>query len=212
MQISLNPTSHVLFIGDSITDCGRVSLLRPLGDGFVSLIGRRLKKMIPSCRITNRGVSGDRVADMASRWKEDCIEVKPTTVSILIGINDTWRKYDQGMETSVEEFEEHIRDTLNRTVTGLGADLVICEPFLLPMSDEQKLWSIDLNPKRRLLRGLAEEYGAVFVPLHEKFLKATAISGASMLVTDGVHPTRKGHELIASAWLEKVADEVCAYS
>jgi acyl-CoA thioesterase I len=212
MPILLSSSSHVLFIGDSITDCGRMSLLRPLGDGYVSLIGRRLKKTVPDCRITNRGVSGDRAVDLAARWKEDCLDIKPTVVSLLVGINDTWRRYDQGQETPIDEFEEHVRDLLNRVVTALGAELVIAEPFLLPMSEEQKLWSLDLNPKRRLLRGLADEYGATFVPLQEEFSKMAATVGAAALVSDGVHPTRKGHELIAGRWLAQVAAQQPAYS
>lgn len=189
-----------------------MSLLRPLGDGYVSLIGRRLKKTVPDCRITNRGVSGDRAVDLAARWKEDCLDIKPTVVSLLVGINDTWRRYDQGLETPIDEFEEHVRDLLNRVVTALGAELVIAEPFLLPMSEEQKLWSLDLNPKRRLLRGLADEYGATFVPLQEEFSKMAATVGAAALVSDGVHPTRKGHELIAGRWLAQVAAQQLAYS
>ena len=212
MSISFSPTTHILFIGDSITDCGRMSLLRPLGDGFAAIIASKMRKKDLKCRITNRGVGGDRAIDLAARWKEDCIDLKPTMVSLLIGINDTWRRYDQGLETTIDQFEEHLRDILNRTVTGLSADLVIAEPFLLPLSEEQKLWSIDLNPKRRLLRGLAEEYGAVFVPLQEKFTEAAVTAGASALVTDGVHPTRKGHDLIAEAWLEGVLSEECVYS
>ena len=212
MPISLDATSHILFIGDSITDRGRLSLLRPLGDGYVAMIASKMRKNDLKCRISNRGVSGDRTIDLAARWKEDCIDLKPTLVSLLIGINDTWRRYDQGLETSIDQFEEHLRDILNRTVTGLGAELVIAEPFLLPLSEEQKLWSIDLNPKRRLLRGLAEEYGAVFIPLQEKFTNEAAVAGAVTLVTDGVHPTRKGHGLIAEAWLERVLREECVYS
>ena len=200
--------SHVLFIGDSITDCGRMSLLRPLGDGFVSIIGSRLKKREIKCRITNRGVGGDRIADMASRWKEDCLDVHPTIISILIGINDTWRRYDNGIETSINAFEEHFHNIIDRTITAFKPELVFCEPFLLPLSDEQKLWHIDLDPKRRMVRGLAQEYGAVFVPLQEAFSAAAAKYGCTTLVTDGVHPTRKGHELIADTWFREVQDDV----
>jgi acyl-CoA thioesterase-1 len=73
------------------------------------------------------------------------------------------------------------------------------------MSDEQKLWHIDLDPKRRIIRGLAAEYGAVFVPLQEIFTKSASKTGIAALVTDGVHPTRKGHELIAETWLREVS-------
>ena len=39
----------------------------------------------------NRGISGNRVRDLRARWQEDCIDLKPDILSILIGINDSWR-------------------------------------------------------------------------------------------------------------------------
>ena len=195
--------THLLFIGDSITACGR-SMLNPLGNGFVANIARELRKSLPKLQISNRGIGGNIIADLARRWKNDCLSLKPSLISILIGINDTWRHYDQGMETTLTDFEEHYRSILDRTVAALNATVIICEPFLLPTSDEQKLWHIDLDPKRRLIKGLAEEYHLQFLPLHSVFQEAVRNVDPLTLTEDGVHPTAEGHKVIADAWLQTI--------
>ncbi|MBN1576331.1 MAG: SGNH/GDSL hydrolase family protein [Chitinispirillaceae bacterium] len=207
MAISITPSSHLLFIGDSITDCGRREKPFSLGDGYVAMVAERLIQLYPKLRITNRGISGNTSIDLVARWKEDGLDLKPSIISILIGINDTWRRYDHGIETGIAAFEENYRSILDRTVVGLRASLILCEPFLLPLTDEQKLWHFDLDPKRRLIRGLADEYKAVFVPLQEAFQKAAATKRASELAEDGVHPTEAGHQLIAETWLKAVGRE-----
>ena len=63
-------------------------------------------------KILNRGISGDKVIDLKKRWEEDCLELNPDVVSILIGINDVWRIMDDGLEDTEEnlrEFEENYR-------------------------------------------------------------------------------------------------------
>lgn len=207
MHIPISSSSHLLFIGDSITDCGRCDKPFFLGDGYVGMVAERLKQLYPKLRITNRGVSGNTSIDLVARWKEDCLDLKPSIVSILVGINDTWRKYDHGIGTDISAFEENYRSLLDRTEVGLKASLILCEPFLLPLSDDQKLWHFDLDPKRRLIKGLADEYGAVFVPLQETFLNAATTGRASDLASDGVHPTQAGHRLIAETWLKAVGGE-----
>ena len=207
MALSLLPDSHILFIGDSITDCGRSEKPNSLGNGYVARTAAELRQLYPKMRITNRGVGGNTSIDLVARWKEDCLDLKPSIVSILIGINDTWRRYDHNIITEITAFEQNYRAILDRTVVGPDAELVLCEPFLLPLTDDQKLWHFDLDPKRRLVRGLADEYGAVFVALQEAFLQAAATGSAADLVSDGVHPTDAGHALIAQTWLKAVGGE-----
>ncbi|MCX7726561.1 MAG: SGNH/GDSL hydrolase family protein [Chitinispirillaceae bacterium] len=203
MAIKISKNTHILFIGDSITDCNRSSSNK-LGNGYVSIINNELSKRYPSIKITNRGVSGDTIKELAARWKEDCIDLKPDIISILIGINDTWQKYLNGVETPIETFEEYYRNILDKAVVALNPAIVLCEPFLLPLNDEQKLWHLDLDPKRRLIKGLSIEYNAIFVPLQEIFKRKSEEVGVTSLVTDGIHPTPKGHKLIAEMWIRAV--------
>ncbi|MEK6765325.1 MAG: GDSL-type esterase/lipase family protein [Planctomycetota bacterium] len=79
----------ILFQGDSITDCGR-NREDPnnLGGGYVRLLTAMLPDKYPKheFKYINRGVSGDKVRDLACRWDKDCISLQPDWLSILIGI------------------------------------------------------------------------------------------------------------------------------
>jgi len=197
----------VLFQGDSITDCGRLrEQPGDLGRGYAMIAAARLAAGHPELRVRflNRGISGNRAIDLVERWKADCIDLKPDWVSILIGINDAWRWMDSGEKTPVERFEASYRRILEATRKELGARLVICEPFLLPVPKDLVRWREDLDPKIQVCRKLAREFGAVYVPFDGLFAAATSRREAEFWASDGVHPSEAGHALMAQAWLEEV--------
>lgn len=194
----------ILFQGDSITDAGRdYSDYGSLGHGYPLLIAGRLGHRYPEKNLTilNRGSSGNRAVDLQERWDADCIALKPTIVSIYIGINDTWRRYDNGSVTTSQQFESSYRDLLERTTKSLDARLVLVEPFVLPHPEDRKGWREDLDPKIQVVRQLAREFGALLVPLDGLFAAACSKAEPSYWAGDGVHPSPAGHELIADAWL-----------
>lgn len=194
----------ILFQGDSITDAGRdYSDYGSLGHGYPLLIAGRLGHRYPEKNLTvlNRGISGNRAVDLQERWNEDCLALKPTVVSIYIGINDTWRRYDNGSVTTSQQFESSYRDLLERTTKSLDARLVLVEPFVLPHPEDRKGWREDLDPKIQVVRQLAREFGALLVPLDGLFAAACSKAEPSYWAGDGVHPSPAGHELIADAWL-----------
>lgn len=191
-----------VFIGDSVTDCGRDrSDSTSLGDGYVA----RIAAARPDLDIVNRGVSGDRVRDLRARWQADCLAWEPELVSIYIGINDTWRRYDSDDPTSAEEFEVDYLAILDQ-LAGLASlrRLVIVEPFVLPVEPGQERWREDLDPKLAVVRKLAKNYAATVVPLDTELTAAAAGAGAAALAADGVHPTARGHQLIAESWQRAV--------
>ncbi len=53
--------------------------------------------------IFNRGISGDKVIDLKNRWDQDCLELNPDVVSILIGINDVGLTIDTGLEETEKD-------------------------------------------------------------------------------------------------------------
>ncbi len=197
----------VLFQGDSITDAGRDRHNdADLGWGYAALIAAWFSAAWPEKRVrfVNRGISGNRAKDLLARWSSDCLALKPNLVSILIGINDTWRRYDSNDPTSVEEFAASYRAILTQTREQLAARLVICEPFLLPVPDDRRAWRVDLDPKIAAVRELAREFGAVYIPLDGLFAQASTRREPAFWAADGVHPTLAGHALIAQAWLKAV--------
>lgn len=203
----LKENDTILFIGDSITDYGRgrgEDLF--LGAGYPPVIAARLLQKYPEYgfRFINRGTSGDRVCDLQKRWKEDCLDFHPTVVSVLIGINDTWRRYDSNDPTPVEKFEEGYRDILTQVREQLGARIVIMEPYVLPTQKDRLAWREDLDPKIQAIRQLAAEFADAYVPLDGLFTAASFRADMTVWLPDGVHPSNAGHGLIAQAWIEAV--------
>lgn len=197
----------VLFQGDSITDCNRSrENLSCMGFGYAMFIASRYLAKHPEYPVEfiNRGISGDRCCDLKARWDDDCIEVLPDLVSILIGINDVGRRYNCNEPTSVELFADIYHDILTKTVERTEAGLVLMEPFVLPISDEHNRWREDLDPKIQVVRALAREFNAALIPLDGLFAQAVTRREPKFWSADGVHPTFEGHALIAQAWLDAV--------
>jgi len=195
----------ILFTGDSITDCGRDRAnAGHLGFGYAFFIASRLQALLaaPDLKIYNRGISGNRVRDLLGRVDADLISLKPSVVSILIGINDTWRCYDSNNPTGADAFEKDYRTLLEKIRDHLDARVILLEPFLLHVPADRYAWREDLNPKIDVTRKLAVEFEAELLPLDGIFAQEAAQAPAAYWAADGVHPTAAGHALIAEAWLE----------
>jgi lysophospholipase L1-like esterase len=149
-------------------------------------------------KFINRGVSGEKVRDLVSRWDVDCTSLQPDWLSILVGINDT-------LITPITEFEEEYQTLLKRTTNELDSRIIICEPFLI--SGDNNAYREDLNPKIEVIRKLAKEYNTDLVPLDKIFHEACSLKTPEYWAPDGVHPSPEGHTLIAISWI-KYLDEV----
>jgi len=205
----LQPNDHVLFYGDSITDAGRRAETNNnggMGVGYAALCAARLLARFPEYNLTftNRGISGNRVYDLERRLEDDVLNLKPTVVSILIGINDTWRHYDSNIKSPIEDFRESYRRLLGAIVDRCGARLVLCEPFLLPIPDDRQVWREDLDPRITACRDLAREFKAHYLPLDGIFAAAACRQSLAYWLPDGVHPSLAGHALIAEHWITAV--------
>ena len=189
-----------VFIGDSVTDCGRL-IEPPYGDGYVYNIAQsgRLKG-----EIVNVGTSGHRLIDLENRWEVDVLAHKPTLVSVAIGINDTWRRYDDNDPTSTEDFEDRYRRVLKATKAHGNPDLVLCEPFLLSVREEMNTWREDLDPKIAVVHKMANEFGAKLVRFDQRFNDVAQEMSMLELADDGVHPSKLGHQIMADLWLHTV--------
>ena len=205
----LQPNDHILFYGDSITDAGRFSDANnpgQLGVGYAQLISATLLARYPEYNLsfTNKGISGNRIYDLESRLLQDVLALKPTLVSILIGINDTWRRYDSDTVSPIDAYESSFRRVLTNIVEECGARLLILEPFLLPIPDDRARWREDLDPRINCGRALAREFNATYIPLDGHFAAAACRQSLGYWLPDGVHPSMAGHALIAENWIEAV--------
>lgn len=212
MNFIFDTNDIILFQGDSITDCGRHKLKRTdLGAGYVNLINHYIQTHMPEKSILcyNKGVYGNRTSELKWRWQRDCLALEPTILSLLIGINDTWRNYDLHITTSPERFRNNYLYLIQSVKEKMPhVQLVLMSPFLLPIEDSQLAWFEDLNPKIDIVKSIAEQYDAIYIPLEEIFNEAvTPTRPHTYWTEDGVHPTPEGHSLIAKTWLKYTAKQ-----
>ncbi len=207
----LEPGQTVLFQGDSITDAGRNRQNTDnLGGGYALIATATLKFKHPALdlKVANRGISGNRSLDLLNRWDEDCIHLRPDFLSLFIGINNTWRRYDRNDPTPANVFEAELRTLLDRAFTEttvLPQHTVLLEPFLLDVPEgSKKHWFEDLIPKQEIIARAAKDYGTRLVPLQTLFDEAATRAPAAHWTHDGVHPSPAGHALIAQAWLDSM--------
>ncbi|MCA8950729.1 MAG: lysophospholipase [Planctomycetes bacterium] len=210
----LGARDRVLFQGDSITDAGRsrehageANQKAALGDGYAwqaaaSLLSSDRGKGLS---IWNRGVSGNKVFQLAQRWQQGCIELRPDLLSILIGVNDIWHTKNGKYDGTVAIYERDYDALLVRTRDALpDVALVVCEPFVLRCGAIDDSWFPEFDHYRAAARRVADAHGAAFVPFQSMFDRAAELAPPEYWADDGVHPTQAGAALMARAWLEVV--------
>jgi lysophospholipase L1-like esterase len=206
----IEPGQTILFQGDSITDAGRkkddplVNSQPALGNGYAWLAASQLLVDRPNdgLKIFNRGISGNKVYQLAERWQADCLDLKPDVLSILIGVNDFWHKHKHGYKGTLEKYETDYLALVKRTKNALpNVTLVICEPFVLKVGAVDDAWSPEFDGYREAAKHVAEEAGAVFVPFQAMFDLAAKIAPPERWLGDGVHPAPDGAALMAHWWL-----------
>lgn len=210
----IRPADTILFQGDSITDAGRSREAaaepnsRPaLGGGYAWMAAFELlvDRSADNLKVFNRGISGNKVYQLAERWDADCLALKPNVLSILIGVNDFWHKHKHGYNGTLETYETDYRALLQRTKEALPqVRLVICEPFVLKVGAVDDAWFPEFDGYRAAARRVADEAGATFVPFQSMFDAAVKIAPPETWAADGVHPTADGAALMAHEWLKTV--------
>jgi lysophospholipase L1-like esterase len=213
-HFDFNKIHSVLFQGDSITDAGRSrmatgsNLPDSMGFGYPRLIMDHILEEFPDqgLRFYNRGVSGNRIQDLASRWSQDALRLEPDLISILIGINDTSIYLYMGLGTSPEGFRRIYHQILQSTRNARPeSSLVLCEPFMLLTGEVTEEWDEDISQRQSCVQELAEEFDAIYIPFQTALNQAVSNGmPPHQLLEDGVHPTQRGHRLLADCWIENV--------
>jgi len=213
-KVSLNKDDVILFQGDSITDWGRdhkktvPNDTGSLGTGYVILTAGQLlmKHADKNLQIYNKGISGNKVFQLADRWDTDALALKPNLLSIHIGVNDFWHTLTNGYTGTIETYITDYHKLLDRTKKALpDVKLVICEPFAVKgVRAVDDKWYPTFDLFRKAARDIADEYKAAFVPWQSVFDKALESAPGNYWTLDGVHPAVAGEALMAHAWLEVV--------
>ena len=196
----------IIFFGDSITEGGRDrSDPASLGDQYVDLFYNKLRNLYEDTSFTvlNRGVSGDRIADLAARLDTDVLSEKPDAVILLAGVNDVVREYAPGEKFDADAFAAIYEDVLKR-IKESGAKLIVAEPFLFAVPDKKR-FRRDFDAALKKIRALAIEYADAHVALDEIFAGVSQNAGIAAYSPDGVHPTHRAERLIADNVIKKLA-------
>lgn len=213
-KVTLMKDYTILFQGDSITDAGRnkedesYNTPRILGTGYAMLAAADLLEDYASLnlRIYNRGISGNKVFQLADRWDKDCIHLKPDVLSILIGVNDFWHKLNGQYDGTLEIYRRDYIALLERTLKALpGVKLIVCEPFAIPgVKAVDDRWFPDFYGYQKVAREISDMFGAIFIPFQKVFDEGIKEAPASYWTGDGVHASFAGAKLMAEAWMEAI--------
>ena len=203
----------IVFQGDSITDARREkekqlpNQTSSLGSGYVALAAAELLRMHAGedWLCYNRGISGNKVFQLADRWKEDCLDLKPDVLSILIGVNDFWHTLSHDYKGTVEVYEQDFRNLLGLTRSNLpDVKFIIGEPFSVygGTAINSSQWYPAFDGYRAAAKRIAKEFDATWIPYQTIFDEALQKAGVEYWCPDGVHPSIAGNALMAKAWLE----------
>ncbi len=213
-KIAIKENDIILFQGDSITDAGRkrdnsaANDTSAFGNGYALLAAGQLLSQHASkhIKIYNKGISGNRVPDLQGRWQQEAIDLKPTILSILIGVNDFWRTMDSGASNTSEQFKSQYQKLLDGTLQQLpNVQLIIGEPFgVKNVKHVTDAWYPKFLGYQQACKEIATEFKATFVPYQSAFDKALLQSPGDYWTTDGVHTSLAGASLMAETWLAAI--------
>ena len=206
---------RLVFIGDSITDCGR---RQPVGDGrdalgtgYVSLVAAHLTAACPQqrVRVINVGTSGHTVRDLKARWQRDVLDLRPDWLSVMIGINDVWRQFDQPLmpesHVRLEEYEATLRELVAATRPRLRGLVLMTPYYIEPQRADPMRAAMDRYGA--VVRQVASEHDAVFVDTQAAFDRVLQHLYPGVLAGDRVHPGLPGHMVLARAFLAAIGFE-----
>jgi len=202
----------VCFLGDSITAGGRCQTL--IADYYLTRFPGR------TIRFANAGRSGDSAGGSLGRLQEDVIDKKPTSVTIMFGMNDVNRgayvaNPDDGKKKAQQQALDGYRANMEKVVGRIrteagGPKLLIVTPspfdqtVVLEKSNNQPGCNDGLGKCAEIVRELAAKNNGTVVDFHgpmtalnleqQKKIPTWTIVGG-----DRVHPGAQGQLMMA--WL-----------
>jgi lysophospholipase L1-like esterase len=213
MKTKIKHGQKILFVGDSITDCGRRDVNRPLGNGYVNFFNDLVILNEPAKKVSiiNKGISGNTILDLQQRWTDDVIINKPDWLSVKIGINDI-HQYLQKTQRSVspKEYLQIYDELLSVTCKKLPkCKIILIEPFYLSVENSKNSFRkdvLDILPQYlKIIRQMSRKYNTKLIKTQDLFLNILKHHQPDALAPEPVHPYSTGHLMIAN-W---VYSELC---
>ena len=212
MMISINNDSRVLFFGDSITDVkfNRRFNHKLKGRKIYALnLGKEIKKHCPKAKVFYKGIASNRVYHLYDRLTEDCINLKPNVIIMLIGVNDAWENYvPEEYPPLRRPMKPHLDEIYRRIKAELDdVQILFLLPFMIDSVEDKLPFHKTLDEFRAQLKSTAEENGAQVIDLQQMFNEAQKETDPVLLATDGIHPTNLGHRLISDEIIKNISFE-----
>lgn len=202
----------ILMQGDSITDAGRnrgryyINDAGGMGGGYVFQIVAELLGRHPESglKFYNRGISGNNINDLTIRWKDDCIQLMPDVLSILIGVNDFWHTLNGKYKGTATSYETGFRKLLDQTMNKMpDVKLIIGEPFAVKGGKAiNERWYPEFPKYQKIASNIAKDFNAQYINYQEIFDEALRLAPVSYWCPDGVHPSMAGGHLMKAGWIE----------
>ena len=179
--------TSILWLGDDITDCGRLFSADPLGKGYVKQLSCLLHNTDHRFSIENRGIDGftlERLLQNTDFWLESS---DPDIVTVLIGINDV------GIMMNTRRSSAQQQDLMNN--------------FVFPWPRCYASWAPLLSQMSVHIKKISQDHGAVFLPLQNDLDQEAARSGPASITSDGIHLTPQGHQILADKLYKLIISE-----
>lgn len=196
----------ILFMGDSITDGGRTDYKDKtfLGANHPKIVAQKLRQMFKNEEFVfySTGVSGDTVLDQYFRLQEDCFDLDPDYIVMLLGINDCWSGYK-----GKEAFTKSYRFLLDAMVANTDAKIILIQPYLLPADDAMQANCV--IPNVNYYKAYADEIADVVCTMATEYqldiiylaeiLEQQHEKGSAYidLAIDAIHPTSLASTILA---------------
>lgn len=207
----------VLFIGDSITDCGRRDVAAPLGNGYVRLFMDLMCIREPEKKFTliNKGIGGDKVTNLAAglqgRWTDEVIRNKPDWLCVLIGINDIHSYVMNIPEViSPEVYAKAYDDILTRTRRQLPrCRIILAEPFYISQDSSPDVFRgtiLATIPRYiEIVHRMSRKHKTGLVRLHARFQQLLKDQEMNVFAPEPVHPNATGHLMMAEEFYKAMS-------
>lgn len=204
----------LLFIGDSITDCGRSpageGLFGALGNGYVSMLDALLAVHYPEVpvRVVNKGVSGNTVRDLKRRWQSDVLDEKPDWVAVMVGANDVWRQFDSPKQfewaVPIEEYRDTLAELVELTRHHVKGMILATPYYIEPLTADPMRARMD--EYGRAVREVAHRNGCRLVDTQAAFAPLLEHMHSSAIAWDRIHPNTVGHMALAHAFFDVLVE------
>lgn len=206
-KIKIKKDSKVLFIGDSITDVkfNHKKRFSIKGKNVYALqLKKKFKEYSKDIKVDIKGIASNRTYHVYDRLTNDCINLKPDIIIMLIGVNDAWENYvPQNYPPLLRPMEPHIREVYRRIGMELSDTQVLyLMPFMIDAVEEKLPFHKTLDEYREVLKNIALQNGALVLDMQAVFNEAQKNTAPKDLAIDGIHPTNLGHKVMADAILE----------